>query len=298
MLEKDIEHLIAQYPKEFFPKEKFTLIDQQYTIQNRRIDVMFKDKYGRLIVLEIKRGILSREATGQILEYYGLLKSEFPGQPLELILCANTIPQERKLFLENYGIECKEINIRKLLNVAEKYGYAFSDDQKSFKKESLQPKKPNTNDDINVWIFQANPKKYDILNALNDEDIGDTVHWAVNQHKNKIKKGHLGLIWMSGKEGGIYAVTRIESNPIINVENEAEKKYWSDSSTYKENVLRVKMTILKRLFNPPLFRDELKNIPEVSQLSILRFSQGTNFPVSDSEWEAISRLIEDKTGRT
>lgn len=298
MLEKDIENLIANYPKEFFPKEEFTLISQQYNVQNRRIDILFRDKYDRLIIVEVKRGILSREASGQIIEYYGLLKDEFPDKTIELILCANTIPRERKTFLENVGIECKEITLREIIRVSDKYKYTFSDD-KEFKDRSIELKEfrqktPSQRNDVNVWIFQANPQIYDILNALSDENIGDKIHWTVNQHKNKIKQGHLGLIWMSGKESGIYAIARIESNPMSALEYEAEIKYWHDTNKGTESRLRVKMTILKRLLNNPVFRDELKNKPELSQLSILRYFQGTNFPVSGKEWEVISKLIEER----
>lgn len=272
MLEKDIENLIANYPKEFFPKEEFTLVSQQYTLEKRRIDILFKDKYNRLIIVEIKRGILSREASGQIIEYYGLLKNEFPDKTIELILCANTIPRERKTFLENVGIECKEITLREIIRVSEKYKYTFSDDRK-FKNESIkligiQKEISSTIDDAHIWIFQANPKEYDVLNALTDETIGDNIHWYVGQHKKKIKKGHLGLIWMSGKESGIYAITRIESDPTFCAEYEEEKKHWHDTNKDTENMLRVKMTIVKRLLNAPVFRDELKNIPELSKLSI------------------------------
>ena len=298
MLEKDIENLIANYPQEFFPKEEFTLINQQYTVRNRRIDILFKDKYNRLIIVEVKRGILSREASGQIIEYYGLLKNELPDQTIELILCANPIPKERKTFLETVGIECKEITLRELIRVSEKYKYIFSDDRK-FKNESIklidiQKEIPPTSDDTHVWIFQANPKEYDVLNALNDEKIGNKIHWYVGQRKKEIKKGHLGLIWMSGKESGIYAITRIDSDPTFCAEYEEEKKHWHDTNKDTENMLRVKMTIIKRLLNAPVFRDELKNIPELSKLSILRYFQATNFPVTQQEWEVISNLIEER----
>ncbi len=39
MLEKDIENLLANYPDEFFPGEGFKLINQQFTIEGRRICV-------------------------------------------------------------------------------------------------------------------------------------------------------------------------------------------------------------------------------------------------------------------
>ena len=68
MLEKDIENLIAAHPKEFFPREEFKLVAQQHTIKKRRLDILFEDKYGRFIIIEVKRGILSREASGQVIE--------------------------------------------------------------------------------------------------------------------------------------------------------------------------------------------------------------------------------------
>mgnify|MGYP000703084342 CR=1 FL=1 len=39
----------------------------------------------------------------------------------------NTIPNERKTFLENVGIECKEIPVSQLVNIADKYQYTFLD---------------------------------------------------------------------------------------------------------------------------------------------------------------------------
>ncbi len=37
-----------------------------------------------------------------------------------------------------------------------------------------------------IWLFQANPQRYDIMNALADEEIGDSMHWLVNQHRQKL----------------------------------------------------------------------------------------------------------------
>jgi ribosomal protein S17E len=61
----------------------------------------------------------------------------------------------------------------------------------------------STSDEITTWIFQANPKEYDILNALSDEKLKNKIHWYVRHHKKRIKKGHVALIWMSGKESRI-----------------------------------------------------------------------------------------------
>ena len=106
MLEKDIENLIAQNPDEFFPNSGFKLVGQQIKLGKCYADIIFEDRYKRKVIVEVKRGILSRDASSQVTEYYGLLKSQSPDSFIELILCANIIPTERKLFLESVGIEC------------------------------------------------------------------------------------------------------------------------------------------------------------------------------------------------
>lgn len=130
MLEKDMENLIATYTEEFFPNEGLILIGQQISLLNRRFDLMFTDKHNRKIIIEIKRGLLTREASGQIVEYYGLLKTQNEASNIELILVANTIPTERRAFLESVGISCKEISEAKIFTIANKYNYKISDNNK------------------------------------------------------------------------------------------------------------------------------------------------------------------------
>jgi hypothetical protein len=128
------------------------------------------------------------------------------------------------------------------------------------------------------------------LSALNDKEIGNTIHWLVKQNKNKIHKSHLVLIWMSGKEAGIYAIARVECEPTLLKEKEPERKYWiGDEVSIVEN--RVRLSIIKRLVNKPILKEDLLKIPELSKLSILRQFQGTNFPVRDSEWKILCQMV-------
>lgn len=304
MLEKDIENLIAQYPDELFPDEGFKLIGQQIVIEGRRLDILFEDKHKRQVIIEVKRGILTRDSSGQIAEYYGLLKNLNKDKIYELILCANVIPKERRTFLETIGIECKELGIVQITELARKHDYKFIDDQSTFATSTIEDIRrytqntealienviPDSDDEISVWVFQGNPNRYDILNALNDKEIGNTIHWLVKQNKNKIHKGHLVLIWMSGKESGIYAIARVECEPTLLKEKEPERKYWiDDEESIVEN--RVRLSIIKRLVNKPILKEDLLKIPELSKLSILRQFQGTNFPVRDSEWKILCQLV-------
>ncbi|MBL7995876.1 EVE domain-containing protein [bacterium] len=298
MLEKDIENLVALYPHEFFPNENLSLIGQQYSIEGKRVDILFEDNLKRKLIVEIKRGILTREASGQIAEYYGLLKSKNQNEYYEMLLCANVIPKERRIFLEHIGIECKELGIALISEIAKKYQYEFSDEEPSIKipAHTLSPddsagKNTKDNEEISVWIFQGNPQRYDILNALADNDIGNNIHWLVNQHKNKIKKGHIGLLWMSGPEAGIYAITRINNDPKLMTEYAPEKKYWIDSSKEHHEAMRVEMTIIKKLVNYPILKKKLVGIKDLENLSIFKQFQGTNFPVRNAEWHIISKYL-------
>ena len=288
MLEKDIENLIALYPDEFFPKSGFKLIGQQVRLGNKYADIIFKDNVNRKIIIEVKRGILTRDASGQVMEYYGLLKEKSPNAIIELILCANIIPPERKRFLEISGIECKELGINLINKIAKKYSYKFIKSTNKLKADN-RTAIPDTD---KIWIFQANPQRYDIINALADDEVGNEIHWLVNQHKTEIKKGHLGIIWLSGKESGIYVITEILSDPQIIKEPESEKKYWADSSDKQDDKLRVKMKIIQNLLKNPISKETIKKTEGLEYLSILRYFQGTNFPVKLDEWSIISKLIE------
>lgn len=173
--------------------------------------------------------------------------------------------------------------------MAEKYSYKLVD---SSERENLNTKSVIPSSD-NIWIFQANPTRYDILNALTDDKIGNEIHWLVNQHKKDILKGHIGIIWLSGKESGIYAVTEIITNPQIMAEPEPEKKYWTDPSDKADDKLRVKMRIVRNLIGNPITKESIKYTNGLGNLSILRCSQGTNFSVTPDEWDKIKTMIKD-----
>lgn len=298
MLEKDIENLIALYPERFFPDQGFTLVGQQVSLGKCRVDLIFKDKHKRAIIIEVKRGILGREAAGQIIEYYGLLKQENSNEIVELILCANTIPAERKMFLERVGIECKEVGVALIANLARECNYRFLDEpaieekQSSPKQQLITKSKVDLFSGGNVWIFQANPNRFDILNALADPHL-KLQKWQVNQYKDEVKKGDIALLWMSGKESGIYAVTEVISDPQMMPDFPEEEKYWMNEADKGVKTLKVNIEIKNDMTNAPLFRKKIKTIPELKNLSILKFFQGTNFPVTQEEWSVIKDKINE-----
>lgn len=298
MLEKDIENLLASYIEEFLPSRKLVLIGQQIPLGGYRADLVFQEGPKTKLVIEVKRGLLMDAAIGQIGKYYGLLRQANPSENIKMILAANVIPKELAIFMkENMNIESLEIPISQINKVASKHNYRFSDEetpeQRVYNKELIKHSIIRS-DESRVWIFQTNPQKYDIINALADERIKEDV-WQVNQHKDKIKKGDIGLIWMSGKEAGIYAVIDIISDPEYFVESQISAQYWTGEAYKQQSRLRVKYKYKLKFTNSPVYKQQLKNIPELSNLSILRPPyQKTNFPVTDKEWVIISKMIETK----
>jgi len=298
MLEKDIENLLAEHPEEFFPKFKLKLVGQQVKLGSYHADIVFENEFGDFVVIEVKRGILPREAIGQIIDYYGELKLAHPNKNVHLLLVANVIPKQRTVFLaEKLGIKFVEIPSSKIRTIAAKYSYCFLDSEKPelLKRYGDVAKKLDAqirSGKAKVWIFQANPKKYDILNALADDLEVHT--WTINQYKNHIRAGHVALIWMSGREAGIYAVADIISDPEFMIDSKESTKYWVFYEDKSQRKLRVKIKYAVKMINNPIMREELREIKELRNLSIFRQPQGTNFPVSNDEWKAISRLIRQR----
>jgi hypothetical protein len=144
---------------------------------------------------------------------------------------------------------------------------------------------------VKVWIFQANLQRYNIVDAILDRDLDNQVHWLVNQHKKEICVGDIGIIWLSGKDSGIYAITKIIESPKIMSEPEAEKKYWTNDSDKKGEKMRVKMKFTKKLLESHLSKEIIKITDGLANMKILKHPRGTNFFVSSDEWNIIQRLI-------
>lgn len=296
MLEKDIENLLAKYPDEFVSGLAFK--GQEVKLGSLRADIIFEDENkGELVIVEIKRGILKRDAIGQIIEYYGLLKKQQPDKNIRLLLVANVIPKQMTTFLnEKLGVQFLEIPDFKIREVARKHSYRFLDSEKpelTQEYKGILQKMDSEAGTRRVWIFQANPERYDVLNSLADENLTEDV-WLVSRYQNEIHSRHIGLIWMSGKEGGIYSVVDVISNPQMMYDSEQSTKYWTSETDKRQLMLRVKFRHRLKLINNPITRQELKNIPELENMEIFRRPIGTNFKVTNDEWQIILGLLEKR----
>jgi hypothetical protein len=132
-----------------------------------------------------------------------------------------------------------------------------------------------------AWVFQANPKRFDLLQAL---DAGSTETWSVNQHRQDIQPGDRVWFRLTGPAAGVYAVGRVTSLPRPEA---SEFGDWQVDVTFESRII------------PPLLRTESDTHPVLSAASALAGLMGTNLSLSaetDTQLEAITRLVGSRAG--
>jgi hypothetical protein len=108
-LENDMEELIIKNPGKYIGEDGLELLSRQYSIGYYRFDLLFEDRHGAKLIVEIQRGTLDRNHTYKIFDYYDEFKEQNPGEFVELMVVANKIPRERRNRLKSMGITFKEI---------------------------------------------------------------------------------------------------------------------------------------------------------------------------------------------
>jgi len=137
------------------------------------------------------------------------------------------------------------------------------------------------------WIFQSNPKYYDLtaaLGAISKET------WLVAQYKNEIHKGDSVYLWEAGPNAGILAKATILTDPAEIPETEEGKRFVVDPSKFTDPqtrvLIRVDRVLRHRLRRVDLLQDEI-----LKSLSIIKFANNTNFKVTAKEATRIEELI-------
>jgi len=107
--EKVMEDLIASNPEFYLGEPGLRLVGRQFVVAGYRFDLIFCDRTGAKIIVEIQKGTLDRSHTYKILDYYDAFKEQHPHEFVEVMVVANVIPAERKQRLASMGIAYREI---------------------------------------------------------------------------------------------------------------------------------------------------------------------------------------------
>ena len=73
-----------------------------------------------------------------------------------------------------------------------------------------------------AWIFQGNPRHYDLDRALQSLDA---IWWRTPQHAPEIAIGDIAVIWRSGSEAGIIGIARVVAPPQLRGQDPDELEF-------------------------------------------------------------------------
>lgn len=143
-------------------------------------------------------------------------------------------------------------------------------------------------DETQVWIFQANPKLYRILEALQRLD---RMQFLTNRYRDRIRVGDIVLLWMSGDYAGIYAQARVVEGVEERTSDGEDAGFWADGIDGNTSRPRVVLAIEKRFLGNPLLKNTIAARPGLDSLMILRQPNGTNFAVTTEQWFHLRPLL-------
>jgi RecB family endonuclease NucS len=83
MVEREMQELLWQHPERLLyePLKQFAW---EPASDVGHADLVFEDRHGGLLIIEVKHGKLPRGAIDQLLDYLGMMKLRFPNRPVEL----------------------------------------------------------------------------------------------------------------------------------------------------------------------------------------------------------------------
>src|SRR4030067_1938366 len=109
LTESDMEDAIVADPEKFLGEPGLKLVARQYRVGPYIFDLLFEDRHGTKLIVELQLGTLDRNHTYKILDYYEEYKMRRPNEFIELILVANRFTYERRQRLNACGVNWREI---------------------------------------------------------------------------------------------------------------------------------------------------------------------------------------------
>ncbi|HII06454.1 MAG TPA: EVE domain-containing protein [Methanotrichaceae archaeon] len=137
------------------------------------------------------------------------------------------------------------------------------------------------------WVFQSNPKYYDLAGAINELT---EITWAVNQYKKQIHAGGRVYLWESGKDAGILAVATVLSDPDYISDDDKDKKFIRSGEKFSEKGLQVSLHI-DFVLPERIMRKDMLDHPVLRSLEVITFPNATNFAVTKEQARILNELI-------
>ncbi len=141
--------------------------------------------------------------------------------------------------------------------------------------------------DCRSWIFQSNPKIYDVERAVRELS---EIQWQVNRYRDQIKIGDTAYIWMSGNNAGLIAIARVMTDPEVLEFDDSDNAYQIQKDQFVGGKVYSLLKI-EKVLNKKITREEFQTNSILSNAMIIKNATGTNFKIEKEEDAEIRRLI-------
>ncbi|MBV5348533.1 DUF91 domain-containing protein [bacterium] len=111
-----MEDAIVNDPEKYLNEVGLKLLARQFRIGTYIFDLLFEDRHGGKLIVELQKGTLDRTHTYKILDYYHEYKEKNPRDFIDVMVIANVIPPERKRRLSDLAIDYREIPVGAILD--------------------------------------------------------------------------------------------------------------------------------------------------------------------------------------
>lgn len=173
-------------------------------------------------------------------------------------------------------------------NGAVKQGYLFPlDDTYAATLRSATgwpPGSPWSEGERKFWLFQANPKQWNLAAKLPDLPPGHVEDWTITRYRGEMRPGDGVVLWASGTEGGLHVVGRLTSEP----KKGPAPGFRPEAAGPEE--YRVDLRVVQRI-TPHITRAVTRTTPELADLAVLKLANATNFRVTLQQWRAVHALV-------
>lgn len=129
------------------------------------------------------------------------------------------------------------------------------------------------------WIFQVNPKIYDLEGALGELP---KIDWLVTSYRKEVCIGDLVFLWEAGSNAGIVALAQVIGEPSIREDPEEEKRFYRKADNLDKPQWRVRLAI-KQVLSNRILKERLRNHPLFKEHPICTAPRRTNFRLNDDQ---------------
>lgn len=137
------------------------------------------------------------------------------------------------------------------------------------------------------WIFQGNPKHYDVIGAVTDLDV---ITWTTKQYQNQIREGDRAYIWISGPEGGVVASGIIQCDPENRILDSTDPYAITGKFRTGEGYV-VDIELTHKITDAIISKATFLADERLKKVSILTFANATNYKLTAEQADVIDSII-------